>query len=166
MPSIIRQKITPCLWFNGQVEEAVDFYLSIFKNSRLEKVTHYSEEAAQEAGKPVGSVLTMAFRLEGQEFLALNGGPEFTFSPAISLIVNCETQEEIDDFWERLSDGGEKIQCGWLKDRFGVSWQIVPVILPELLLDKDAKKSRRVLAALMQMDRIVIEKLQKAYEGK
>src|SRR6266571_7020219 len=145
------QRITPFLWFDTQAEEAVEFYVSIFKNSRIGSVTRYDEEGARAAGRPKGSVMTAAFELDGQEFVALNGGPVFKFTEAISFVVNCETQAEVDHFWERLSGGGQEVQCGWLKDRFGVSWQVVPTVLGEMLQDKDREKSRRVMAAILKM---------------
>ena len=159
------QKITPCLWFDDQAEEAANFYVSIFKNSRIVNVTRYGEAGAGASGKPKGTVMTVAFQLEGQEFIVLNGGPVFTFSPAISFMVNCETQEEVDELWEKLSEGGEIEQCGWLKDKYGVSWQVVPTVLGEMLQDKDPKKSEKVMEALLQMHRIDIETLSRAYEG-
>src|SRR5712671_3813344 len=131
------QKITPFLWFDNNAEEAVNFYVSIFKNSKVVTITRYSEAAAQAAGRPKGSVMTAAFQLEGQNFVALNGGPHFKFTPAISFVVSCETQAEVDELWEKLSAGGRKDQCAWLTDKFGVSWQIVPTILSKLLQDKD-----------------------------
>ena len=158
------QKITPFLWFHDKAEEAVKFYTSIFKNSKILSIARYGEEGAKAAGRPKGSVMTVVFKLEGQEFIALNGGPVFTFSPAISFVVNCETQEEVDNLWEKLSEGGEKEQCGWLKDKYGVSWQIVPTVLGEMLQDKDPKKSRRVMEAILKMDKIDIETLKQAYE--
>jgi predicted 3-demethylubiquinone-9 3-methyltransferase (glyoxalase superfamily) len=158
------QEITPFLWFNNQAEEALNFYTSIFKNSKKLSVTRYGEAGAKAAGRPKGSVMTVVFELEGQEFIALNGGPVFTFSPAISFVVNCEMQEELDELWEKLSEGGEKEQCGWLKDKFGVSWQIVPTVLGEMLQDKDPKKSEKVMEALLRMDKIDIETLKQAYE--
>jgi predicted 3-demethylubiquinone-9 3-methyltransferase (glyoxalase superfamily) len=154
------QKITPFLWFNDRAEEAVQFYVSIFKNSKVLKTSRYGDTGPG----PKGSVMTIGFQLDGQEFCALNGGPQFNFSAAISFVVNCETQKEIDDFWNKLSAGGERIQCGWLKDKFGVSWQIVPTILPELV-SGDAAKSNRVMRAVMQMDKLDIAKLKQAYEG-
>jgi predicted 3-demethylubiquinone-9 3-methyltransferase (glyoxalase superfamily) len=160
------QKITPFLWFDNQAEDAAKFYVSIFKNSRIGSVARYDQEAAKVSGRPEGSVMTVAFELDGQEFTALNGGPLFTFTEAISFVVNCETQKEVDHFWEKLSAGGQEVQCGWLRDRFGVSWQIVPTVLTEMLQDKDREKSRRVMAAMLKMIRINIEALQKAYEGR
>ena len=157
------QKITPHLWFDNQAEEAVDFYLSIFGNSRIVHVSHYSEEGAKVSGRQKGTVLTVAFQLEGQEFVALNGGPVFKFNEAISFIVNCETQTEVDYFWEKLSQGGEKGVCGWLKDKYGVSWQIVPTVLGEMLQDKDPLKSERVMSALLKMKKIDVEGLKRAY---
>jgi predicted 3-demethylubiquinone-9 3-methyltransferase (glyoxalase superfamily) len=158
------QKITPFLWFDNQAEEAVKFYTSIFKNSKIKSVTHYEEEGAKAAQRPKGTVMTVVFEIEGQEFIALNGGPVFTFSPAISFVVNCETQKEVDNLWEKLSEGGEKEQCGWLKDKFGVSWQIVPADLGEMLQDKDPKRSEKVMKALLQMTKIDIATLKQAYE--
>ena len=155
------QKITPCLWFDYNAEEAVNHYCAIFKNSKIGKVLRCGESGPG----PKGSVLTIAFELEGQEFIALNGGPIFKFNEAISLSVDCKTQTEVDELWERLSDGGQKGQCGWLKDKFGLSWQIVPSALVEMLQDQDAAKSARVMAAMMQMNKIDIETLKRAYEG-
>lgn len=158
------QKITPFLWFDDKAEEAVNFYVSIFKNSKVVSTTRYGEDAAEAAGRPKGTVMTVSFQLEGQEFIALNGGPHFKFTEAISFLVNCETQEEIDELWEKLSKGGEKGQCGWLKDRYGLSWQIVPPILGKMLQDKDAEKSKRVMKAMLQMHKIDIKSLKHAYE--
>jgi len=158
------QKITPFLWFDNKAEEAVNFYVSIFKNSKIGSIARYGEAGAEVSGRPKGTVMTVAFQLDGQEFVALNGGPIFTFSPAISFVVNCETQEEVDKLWEKLSEGGEKGQCGWLKDKYGVSWQIVPTVLGEMLHDRDAEKSERVMKAMLQMNKIDIEGLKKAYE--
>ncbi|HET8576357.1 MAG TPA: VOC family protein [Methylomirabilota bacterium] len=160
------QRITPFLWFDHQAEEAAKLYVSIFKNSRIGSVTRYDEEASRAAGRPKGSVMTVAFELDGQEFTALNGGPMFKFTEAISLVVNCETQDEVDHFWRKLSDGGEEVQCGWLKDRFGVSWQVVPVSLVEMLQDADPEKARRVMGAMLKMKKIDIGGLRKAYEGR
>jgi predicted 3-demethylubiquinone-9 3-methyltransferase (glyoxalase superfamily) len=157
------QKITPCLWFDDQAKEAVKFYASIFKNSKIKSITHYSEDAAKVSGRPKGSVLTVAFQLAGQEFLALNGGPIFKFTEAVSFIVNCETQAEVDRLWERLSEGGEKGQCGWLKDKYGLSWQIVPAVLSKMLQEKDARKSERVMSALLQMKKLDIKRLEQAF---
>ena len=161
------QKITPFLWFDRQAEEAAKFYTSVFKNSKVGKILRYDEASAKAAGRPVGSVLTIEFEIEGQKFTALNGGPDFKFNESISFVVNCDTQKEVDYFWEKLTaDGGQESQCGWLKDKFGVSWQVTPTVLIEMLHDKDAKKSERVMNAMMQMQKIDIEKLQAAYAGK
>lgn len=156
------QKITPFLWFDGKAEEAAKFYTSIFKNSKLGQIRRYGDAGPG----PKGSVLTASFAIEGQEFVALNGGPQFTFTPAISFFVNCETQEEVDEFWDKLSEGGKKSRCGWLQDKFGVSWQIVPTALGKLLSDPDPEKSSRVMKAMLQMEKLDIRGLQEAYEGK
>jgi predicted 3-demethylubiquinone-9 3-methyltransferase (glyoxalase superfamily) len=156
------QKITPFLWFDGKAEEAMNFYTSIFKNSKIVSIMRYGEEGHGQKG----TVMGVTFQLDGQEFMALNSGPQFTFSPAISFFVNCETQQEIDELWEKLSEGGEKQQCGWLKDKYGVSWQIVPTVLGEMLNDPDSAKSQRVMKAMLQMDKIDIEDLKRAYESK
>ena len=160
------QKISVCLWFDSQGEEAARFYTSVFRNSKVGHVTRYDEAAAKAAGRLQGSVMTVEFELDGQRFMALNGGPLFKFTEAISLVVNCETQTEVDHFWEKLSAGGQEVQCGWLKDRFGVSWQIVPTILPEMLQDKDPEKAKRVMAAMLKMKKIDIEGLKQAYGGR
>jgi len=160
------QKITPCLWFDHQAEEAAKFYVSIFKNSKIGNLTPYGEAGAKVSGRPKGSVMTVAFELDGQDLTALNGGPIFKFTEAMSLVVNCETQTEVDHFWEKLSAGGQEVQCGWLKDRFGVSWQIVPTILPEMLQDKDPEKAKRVMAAMLKMKKIDIDGLKQAYGGR
>jgi predicted 3-demethylubiquinone-9 3-methyltransferase (glyoxalase superfamily) len=149
------QKITPFLWFDNNAEEALAFYISIFKNGRIKNVARYGDAGPG----PKGSFMTGTFELEGQEFMALNGGPMFTFSSAISFFVNCETQEEIDNFWDKLSAGGEKMPCGWLKDKYGVTWQIVPSVLGELLHSKDAAKSQRVMQAMMKMGKLDIKTL-------
>jgi predicted 3-demethylubiquinone-9 3-methyltransferase (glyoxalase superfamily) len=154
------QKINPCLWFDVNAEEAVNFYISIFKNSKIDILTRYGKNAPL----PEGTVLTIAFQLHGQHFLALNGGPAFTFSEAISFIVNCDSQEELDYFWSKLSEGGREVQCGWLKDRFGLSWQIVPTRLAQLMKSGDTEKSGRVMQALMQMVKIDIAGLQAAFD--
>ncbi|HJV93181.1 MAG TPA: VOC family protein [Azonexus sp.] len=151
--------IGPCLCFDSQAEEAAAFYMSIFKNSAILETTHYLEEVH----RPKGSVLAVKFVLDGQEFLAINGGPQFRFTPAISFVVNCATQEEIDDYWEKLSAGGQKVQCGWLTDKFGVSWQIVPSFLPSLFNDPDTAAAQRVFAAMLQMQKLDIAALQRAY---
>jgi len=161
------QKITPFLWFDHQAEEAAKFYTSVFKNSRIGRILRYDEVSAKGAGRPAGSVLTIEFEIAGQKFTALNGGPEFKFNESISFVVNCETQNEVDYFWEKLlADGGQESQCGWLKDKFGVSWQITPTVLIDMLNDKDAKKAERVMKAMMQMQKIDIKTLQEAYAGK
>jgi predicted 3-demethylubiquinone-9 3-methyltransferase (glyoxalase superfamily) len=160
------QRITPFLWFDDQAEEAVNSYVSVFENSRVAGVTRYDDASSRAAGRPAGSVMTIEFELEGQAFTALNGGPHFTFTEAISFVVNCQTQDEVDHFWERLSAGGQEVQCGWLKDRFGVSWQIVPIVLPRMLQDKDPERARRVMAAMLEMKKISIDGLQRAYEGR
>ena len=154
------QNITPFLWFDDNAEEAMNFYVSIFKNSRVGNVTRYGEAGPG----PKGSVMSATFQLDGQEFYALNGGPVFKFTPAISFFVNCETQAEIDELWERLSAGGEKSQCGWLTDKYGLSWQIVPSILGKLLADRDPAKAKRVMEAMLQMHKLDILKLKQAYE--
>jgi predicted 3-demethylubiquinone-9 3-methyltransferase (glyoxalase superfamily) len=161
------QKITPFLWFDNQAEEAAKFYISVFKNSQVGTMVRYDEAGANVAGRPKGSVMTASFKIEGQEFTALNGGPHFKFSEAISFVISCETQEEVDYYWAKLSAGGDEQaqQCGWLKDKFGVSWQIVPVALSRLLGDKDPLKSGRVMRALLQMKKIVIADLQRASES-
>lgn len=158
------QKITPFLWFDSQAEEAVSFYTSIFKNSKIVSVTRYGEEGAEASGRPKGTMMTMAFQLDGQEFVALNGGPHFKFTEAISFVVNCESQDEVDYYWGKLSAGGDAKaqQCGWLKDKYGVSWQIVPTVLVELLKDPDPEKSRRVMKAMLKMKKIDIETLKRA----
>ncbi len=156
------QKITPFLWFDHQAEEAAKFYVSLFKNSKMVSVSRYGDAGPG----PKGTVMVVAFQLDGQEFLALNGGPQFKFSPAVSLVVNCETQEEVDKLWEKLSEGGQKQQCGWLQDKHGLSWQIVPTVLGKLMQDKDAKKSERVMKAMLQMHKLDIAGLQQAYEGR
>ncbi len=157
------QKITPFLWFDDKAEEATRFYTSLFKNSKIGTITRYDEEGAKAAGRPEGTVMTVSFQLEGQEFVALNGGPVFKFTEAISLVVNCTTQGEVDELWDKLSAGGEESVCGWLKDKYGLSWQVVPTILGEMLNDKDAEKSKRVMKAMLQMKKIDIPTLEQAY---
>lgn len=152
------QKITTFLWFDHQAEEAANFYTSLFKNSRIAGVSRYGEGAPM----PKGTAMSVTFELEGQEFMALNGGPLFKFTEAVSLFVKCETQQEIDHFWEKLSEGGQKSRCGWLKDKYGLSWQIVPVVLGQLMSGKDPEKSKRVMQALMKMDKLDIQGLQQA----
>ncbi len=164
----VTQRITPCLWFDHQAEQAVDFYTSIFDNSKIETVTRYGQEGSQASGQPAGTVMTIAFELDGQAFLALNGGPHFKFNEAISLIVSCEDQRKLDYYWERLSSGGDEKaqQCGWLKDKYGVSWQIVPAIIAKMISDRDGNKSRRVMKAIMQMKKLDIATMQRAYDGR
>jgi len=157
------QKITPFLWFDNQAEEAVNFYASIFKNSKIGNIARYGDAGPG----PKGTVMTASFQIEGQEFIALNGGPHFKFTEAVSFVVSCETQEEIDYYWNKLiSGGGQESQCGWLKDKFGLSWQIVPTIISKILSDKDAKRSQRVMQAMMPMKKLIIADLQKAYDQK
>jgi len=154
------QKITPFLWFDDKAEEAMNLYVSIFKNSKRGRISRYGEAGPG----PKGTVMVATFQLEGQEFIALNGGPHFKFTEAISFVVNCETQDEVDAFWEKLSEGGAKGQCGWLKDKYGLSWQIVPTVLGELMSDPDPEKSNRVMQAMLQMTKIDIKGLKQAYE--
>ena len=156
------QKMTPFLWFDHQAEEAMRFYTSIFKNSKAGSVQRYGEAGPG----PKGSVMSVTFELEGQQFFALNGGPHFSFTPAISFFVNCETQQEVDELWEKLSAGGEPNSCGWLKDKYGVSWQIIPSALGKMLQDKDPETSTRVMKAMLQMKKIEIEGLKRAYENR
>ena len=154
------QKITPFLWFNDQAEEAMNFYVSIFKNSKVGRVTRYGEAGPG----PKGSVMSATFQLEGQEFMALNGGPHFSFTPAISFFVNCETQAEVDELWKKLSAGGKIERCGWLKDKYGLSWQIIPSALGRLMGDKNAAKAQSVMKAMLEMDKIDVARLQQAYD--
>ena len=156
------QKISPFLWYNDNAEEAVNFYISIFKNSKILAVARYGDSGPG----PKGWVMTINFQIEGQEFIALNGGPHFMFNEAISFSVDCETQEEVDELWEKLSEGGQKSQCGWVKDKYGLSWQVNPGILGEMLSDKDPEKAKRVMEAMLQMDKIDIKTLKQAYAGK
>ncbi|MEP6596035.1 MAG: VOC family protein [Ginsengibacter sp.] len=154
------QKITPFLWFDNRAEEAMNFYTSVFKNSKIKKVSRYPEGGPGAAG----TVMTASFELNGQEFIVLNGGPQFHFTEAISFLVNCDTQEEVDDFWEKLSEGGQKSQCGWLKDKYGLSWQIVPNALGQMMADGDPAKAKRVMMAMIQMSKIDIKTLRQAYD--
>jgi predicted 3-demethylubiquinone-9 3-methyltransferase (glyoxalase superfamily) len=154
------QKIIPFLWFDGRAEEAANFYVSIFKNSKIGKVRRYGEAGPG----PKGTAMSVEFELDGEQFIALNGGPQFTFSPAISFFVNCETQEEVDQLWEQLSAGGKMNRCGWLQDKFGLSWQIIPTVLGKLMGDPDPQKSNRVMKAMLQMDKIDINGLKQAYD--
>jgi len=157
------EKITPCLWFDGKAEEAARFYTSVFKKSKMGAITRYGETGP---GKK-GSVMTVTFEIEGQEFMGLNGGPEFKFSEAISFVVHCKTQKQVDRYWDRLLKGGGKpVQCGWLTDKFGLSWQIVPTVLPRMLKDKDPVKTERVMAAVIKMVKLDVKALKKAYKGK
>jgi predicted 3-demethylubiquinone-9 3-methyltransferase (glyoxalase superfamily) len=158
------QKITPCLWFDDQAEEAVKFYTSIFRNSKISNISHYGEAGQEVHSKPAGTVMTVAFELDGRKFTALNGGPIFKFNEAISLQVDCETQKEVDYYWQRLSENGDETaqQCGWLKDKYGVSWQIVPRILVEILNDSDESKSQRAMTAMLKMKKIDIDELKQA----
>ena len=154
------QKITPFLWFDGKAEEAMNFYVSIFKNSKIGRISRYGDAGPG----PKGTVMSATFHLEGQEFFALNGGPQFKFTPAISFFVDCKTQEEVDELWEKLSAGGRKDKCGWLTDKYGLSWQIIPSALGEMLQDKDPEKSKRVMRTMLQMTKIDIAGLKQAYE--
>jgi predicted 3-demethylubiquinone-9 3-methyltransferase (glyoxalase superfamily) len=161
------QKITPFLWFNDNAEAAVKFYTSIFKKSNVGTIARYDEAGEKVAGRPAGSVMTVDFQIEGQDFIALNGGPMFKFNESISFVVNCKTQKEVDYYWEKLTaGGGKKVQCGWLKDKFGVSWQIVPIELNKLMNSKDAAKSQRVMEAMLKMVKLDINKLKAAAKGK
>ncbi|TAL06310.1 MAG: VOC family protein [Verrucomicrobia bacterium] len=160
------QKITPFLWFDGRAEEAAKFYTSIFKKSKILQVARYSDAGARAAGQAKNAVMTVAFEIAGQKFIALNGEPHFQFTEAISFVVSCRTQKEIDYFWRKLSAGGQEVQCGWLKDKFGVSWQVVPEILGELMGSKDGAKSQRVMEALLKMTKLDIAALKRAHAGK
>src|SRR5271157_216080 len=162
MPKI-QQKITPFLWFDSQAEEAAKFYTSIFENSRITRISRYGKVEREVHGKEAGSVLTVEFEIEGQSFVALNGGPHFKFNEAVSFQITCETQDEIDYFWSKLSESGQESRCGWLKDKFGLSWQVVPAILPHLLMGDDRAKSERAMGALMQMKKLDIAALQRAH---
>jgi predicted 3-demethylubiquinone-9 3-methyltransferase (glyoxalase superfamily) len=159
------QRITPCLWFDDKAEEAARFYVSTFKNSKLGPIARYGEAGAQASGRPKGSVMTVTFEIEGQEFVALNGGPLFRFTEAVSFIVKCEAQAEIDEMWSKLSEGGEEGPCGWLKDKYGLSWQIVVPAWDEMLRDKDAAKAERAMATILQMSKPDLHRMQQAYEG-
>ena len=163
----IAQRIAPCLWFDDQAEEAAKFYTSIFRNSKVTNIARYTEAGQETHGRKPGSVMTVAFELDGQSFTALNGGPIFKFNEAVSLQVNCETQEEVDHYWNTLSDGGDENaqMCGWLKDKYGLSWQIVPTILPKMMSDPDKAKAGRAMNAMLEMKKIDIEKLEQAYAG-
>jgi predicted 3-demethylubiquinone-9 3-methyltransferase (glyoxalase superfamily) len=154
-------KITPFLWFDGRAEEAMNFYVAIFKNSNVVSISRYGEAGPG----PKGTAMSATFQLDGQQFIALNGGPLFNFSPAVSFFINCETQQEVDELWEKLSEGGEKLRCGWLKDKFGLSWQVIPSALGEMLQDKDPEKAKNVMEAMLQMQKIDIETLRHAYSA-
>ena len=160
------QKITPCLWFDDNAEEAAKFYTSVFKNSKIRKISRYGKEGYEIHRKPAGTVLTVEFELNGQAFTALNGGPVFKFNEAVSFQVYCRSQKEIDYYWEKLSDGGAEGQCGWLKDKYGLSWQVVPIDLGKMLQDKNAEKSERVMKALLQMRKLDIKTLRESFEQK
>jgi predicted 3-demethylubiquinone-9 3-methyltransferase (glyoxalase superfamily) len=157
------QKIIPNLWFDNQAEEAVNFYASVFKTCKIGRISRYGGEGAEVSGRPKGSVMVVEFELNGQPFLALNGGPHFKFTEAVSFVVNCETQEDVDHYWEKLSEGGQKSRCGWLKDKYGLSWQIIPTALGELMA-KDPSKSGKVMQALLKMDKLDVGKLKQAYD--
>ncbi|KIO48446.1 VOC family protein [Nitrosospira sp. NpAV] len=161
------QKITPCLWFDNQAEEAVEFYTGIFRNSRILNISRYGEAGREVHGRPAGSVMTVEFELDGQAFTALNGGPIFKFNEAVSFQVDCETKEEVDYYWERLSAGGDEKaqQCGWLKDKYGASWQIIPSVLAKMMSDPDPEKSGRVMEAILRMKKIDVDELVRAYAG-
>jgi predicted 3-demethylubiquinone-9 3-methyltransferase (glyoxalase superfamily) len=162
------QKITANLWFENQAEEAAKFYISVFKNSKIGRITRYGKEGVEIHGRPVGSVMTIEFELEGTQFVALNGGPHFKFTEAVSFIINCDSQKEVDYFWEKLSEGGDpKAQvCGWLKDKFGLSWQVVPTEMTDMFLDENSEKTHRAMRAMLQMKKLDLAVLKKAYEGK
>ena len=162
---VTTQRITPCLWFDHQAEEAARFYTGIFPNSRITTITRYGTAGFEAHGRPAGSVMVVAFELDGQSFTALNGGPLFTFNEAVSLQVNCTTQEEIDDYWKKLSAGGEEGPCGWLKDRFGLSWQVTPAFMDELFADENSPGAARAMESMLQMKKLDIAALRRAYEG-
>ena len=164
---IITQKITPCLWFDTQAEEAANFYVSIFKNSKIGTISRYGKEGFEIHGRKAGTVMTVQFEIEGQTFVALNGGPHFTFNEAVSFQVHCKSQEEVDYFWSKLTaGGGQEGPCGWLKDKYGLSWQVVPTVLLEMLMDPDHEKSQRVTKAFLQMKKFDIEELKRAFAGR
>ena len=164
MPTI-KQKIAPCLWFDTQAEDAARFYTSVFDNSRIKKISRYGKAGREVHGKEPGSVMVVEFEIEGQAFMALNGGPQFKFDEAVSFVVYCETQQEIDHFWSKLSQGGQEGPCGWLKDKFGLSWQVVPAVLPQMMTDADGAKSDRIMSAVMKMKKFDLAALQRAYAG-
>ena len=162
---IARKTITPCLWFDTQAEEAAKFYCSVFKNSKITSVSHFPDAGQDVHGKPAGSVMVVAFELDGQPFTALNGGPQFTFDEAVSFQVMCETQADIDYYWNALTAGGQEIACGWLKDKFGLSWQVVPSVIPKMMTDPDTRKSARVMNAFMKMKKLEVAAIERAYNG-
>jgi predicted 3-demethylubiquinone-9 3-methyltransferase (glyoxalase superfamily) len=164
--AIAAQKITPCLWFDTEAEEAANFYISVFRNSRIGSINRYGKAGHEVHGKPAGSVMAVEFEIEGQKFVALNGGPQFKFDEAISFQIHCRTQDEIDHYWNRLTEGGKEVACGWLKDRFGLSWQVVATPLFEMLSDKDPAKTARVTKAFLKMKKFDIEKLRQAFDGR
>ena len=159
------QKIATFLWYDDKAEEAANFYVSLFRNSKIGRISRYSDAGQEVHGRAAGSVMVVTFELDGREFMALNGGPHFKFNESVSLRVNCETQAEVDALWEKLSAGGEKSQCGWLKDKYGLSWQIVPTVLDEMMADKDTQKAARVMTVMLQMQKLDIAKLEQAYGG-
>lgn len=159
------KNITPCLWFDNKAEEAINFYVSIFEDSRILNVARYGKEGSIASGQSEGSIMTITFQLKGQNYLALNGGPVFNFTPAVSFVVNCESQQEVDYYWDKLTEGGEVVECGWLNDKYGLSWQIVPIILDEMMLDKNPKKAEAAMKAMLQMKKLDIAELKRAYEG-
>jgi len=161
----VRQKITPFLWFDGNAEEAVRFYTSIFKDSKITRIQNYSAAVSEVSGQPEGSVMLIEFELEGQEFAALNGGPDFKFTPAISLAVSCDTQEELDALWDKLKDGGQTMDCGWVTDKYGVTWEVTPAVLYQFIADEDPEKVERVMEAMMEMEKLEIAPLERAYKG-
>jgi predicted 3-demethylubiquinone-9 3-methyltransferase (glyoxalase superfamily) len=164
--TIAAQKITPCLWFDTEAEEAAKFYVSIFKDSKIRSVNRYGKGGQEVHGKPAGSVMAVEFEIEGQKFVGLNGGPQFKFDEAISFQIHCKSQDEIDYYWSRLTEGGKEVACGWLKDKFGLSWQVVPTALLEMMSDKDPAKTERVTNAFMKMKKFDIAKLRQAFEGR
>jgi predicted 3-demethylubiquinone-9 3-methyltransferase (glyoxalase superfamily) len=163
--AVTAQKITPCLWFDTEAEEAANFYVSVFKDSKISNVNRYGKEGHDKHGKPAGSVMTVEFEIEGQKFMGLNGGPQFKFDEAVSFQIHCASQEEVDYYWSRLTAGGREVACGWLKDKFGLSWQVVPTQLLEMLRDRDRAKAERVTKAFMQMKKFDIAKLRRAFDG-
>lgn len=159
------QKITPFLWFDGKAEEAVNFYVSIFDKAKIGDVSRYDDVSSKASGQPEGKVMTIEFQIEGEDFVAINGGPEFKFTPAVSFMVYCDTQEKIDKLWDKLSDGGKPMQCGWVTDKYGVSWQITPTVLMEIIREKDPVKYKRVMEAMLKMEKLDIKTLKQAYES-